>query len=134
MKEGKNSKNKYAKAFPHQIKLYIPNYFIHTFSELQEILRREGSTVSEWFRREAERYVNLHRPGNPQQQIERYISHKRPFFAREKCSLKPCGRTSVAVAEYKGGMKYYVCAVHLQKIRESKDWKIIHEWKEEEKE
>lgn len=106
--------------------IYLPETFQPTYSKLKKILRREGTSISEWFRKQAEEYVRRHDPGNPQQILERFVKHRRPYFAPAKCSLKPCGREAVVVAEWKDGRRYYVCSVHLETVvKRSKDWRII---------
>jgi len=53
--------------------LYVPDHFHHILYRLEEILDREGTSVSKWFREQAETYVNVHWPGNPQTPITKYV-------------------------------------------------------------
>lgn len=56
--------------------IYIPRGFEPTMDKLEELLRRESLSLSEWFRREADRYVSEHSPGNPQLPIWAYSDEK----------------------------------------------------------
>lgn len=130
MSEENNNNNKQnidVHAYTHnRITLYYSETFQPIYSKLKKILTREGTSISEWFRKQAEEYVRRHDPGNPQQILERFVKHGRPYFAPAKCSLKPCGREAVVVAEWKDGVRYYVCKTHLETVvKRSKDWRII---------
>lgn len=63
---------------------YVPEEFEIILKELKEILKREGKSLSEWIRENAERYVAVHAHGNPQLRIDKFmtVSEKVCFFCR----------------------------------------------------
>lgn len=69
-------------------RFYIPKNFEITFHKLEEILTREGKSVSEWIREQAEPYVRLHEPGNPQQTLPTIMKLGKAYRA-DSCAV--CG-------------------------------------------
>jgi hypothetical protein len=64
---------------------YVPEEFEITLKELKEILKREGKSLSEWIRENAERYVAVHAHGNPQLRIDKFtgeVKEKVCFFCQ----------------------------------------------------
>lgn len=94
-------------------RFYIPNDFEITFQKLLGILKRENKSVSKWIRENAENYVRLHEPGNPQQTLTRILKHGSAYKAPLQC---PCGR----LAEYEfnaENVHMKVCSVCLQSLK-----------------
>ena len=59
-----------------------------TITKLAEILEREGKSVSQWILDNAESYVRLHEPGNPQQTLTYIIKNGKPYRARTPSDCK----------------------------------------------
>lgn len=85
------------KKYPWQLKIYVPHSFEHTAQKLIEILDREGSSMSEWFREQAEAYVSIHWPGNPQLPLTKFTGEPVKadpfgcgFFMAERGNLVRC--------------------------------------------
>jgi hypothetical protein len=105
---------------------YLGEPYRETWQEFRAICIREGTTASKKIINFITQYVQDHDEGNPQQKIGRYVEEGKPYFAPAKCSLNPCGRDAVVVAEWKDGTRYFICSVHLRnRIRRNKGWKII---------
>lgn len=104
--------NKTPKAFPNQVKLYIPEYASHTFLKLREILRREGTSISKWFRKEAEAYVNLHWPGNPQRPLTVFTEPQEPAI----CETRSCDRNAAFEVHFSNKTKK-LCALCLAEVK-----------------
>jgi len=112
----------------HVFQLYIPDEFQPTLSKFIETLEREGCSVSRWFREQAEQYVNLHSPGNPQQTLDRIIEIGKPCIAPQPCSFVRCRSGSVAIGLYKrDGKRYHLCNRHLHLAESSPNWIIERE-------
>jgi hypothetical protein len=78
---------------------------------LKQILYREGRKLSQWVREEAEHYVMLHEPGNPQQKLTTVLALGHPYRA-ESCSQ--CGGKPYARA-VKSGITILLCKEHFFK-------------------
>lgn len=61
--------------------------------KLKAILKREGSSLSEWFRKRARVYVPMHDPGNPQLRIDNICG----IEGKAICSLSSCHEDAVYV-------------------------------------
>jgi hypothetical protein len=114
-------------------RFYVPKDFEQTMKELDKILNREGSNISRWIRSQAQKYVNLHSPGNPQQTIQRFVEGKKAYIASDPCFFN-CGRPSQFLASYgKEDKLYKVCKVHancisknmLQRNFQFLRWRIV---------
>jgi len=70
---------------------YITPGRIETYQKLEEILKREAKSFSDWIFPYAEEYVRLHEPGNPQQRIDVIAELGKPYRANAcfECGAKP---------------------------------------------
>ena len=103
-------------------RFYVPPEFEHSLKKMEEILHREGSSLSKWIRQQIDEYVRAHEPGNPQQLIPRYVEHGKPYIAPGKCVY--CPRPGVTTGVYEGGKTYRLCEAHAQQFRRDGRWKI----------
>jgi hypothetical protein len=96
-----------------QGRFYIPSEYQLLFKKLQDILQREGSNLSEWIRSQAEPYVRLHEPGNPQQRLDIILINKESYKAPKFCGFKGCNREAFGFGVFKStSKKYPLCRVH----------------------
>jgi len=109
-------------------RFYIPSSFENTFDLLQTILKREGSNFSRWVRDNAESYVRLHEPGNPQQRLDTILRLGKAYHAPSRiCGFKDCMRDSVTVGVFvQNGKEYGLCKKHLTEAKDCKgSWKFL---------
>ena len=92
---GLNNNSSTSKRRRTKLTLYIPLEYEVLVDKLEEIVRREGKSISRLFLDWAERYVRLHSPGNPQQTLDTIIKEEKPYRAPAQCEV--CG----ALATYK---------------------------------
>ncbi|RLC33574.1 hypothetical protein DRH14_04640 [Candidatus Shapirobacteria bacterium] len=79
-----------------KLTLYVPSEFAGVIDKLEEIVKREGKSISRLFLDWAERYVRLHSPGNPQQTLDTIIKQGKPYRAPKQCII--CGRPATRKA------------------------------------
>lgn len=109
-------------------RFYVPASFENTFNLLQTILKREHSNFSQWVRDNAESYVRLHEPGNPQQRLDMILRLGKAYHAPSRiCGFKDCLRDSVAVGVFiQNGKGYGLCKKHLQEAKDcGRSWKFL---------
>jgi hypothetical protein len=110
-------------------RFYIPVSFENTFDLLQTILKREGSNFSRWVRDNAESYVRLHEPGNPQQRLDTILKLGKAYHAPSPiCGFKDCMRDVVAVAIFlQTDKEYGLCEKHKKEAEElgRKVWRFL---------
>ena len=93
-------------------RFYIPQYFQTKMILLEDILQREGISLSAWFRRQAEEYVRLHEPGNPQQRIDTIIKLGKAYRAVPLCE---CGVKATRRVVTTRNATLYCCSLHMPK-------------------
>ena len=93
-------------------RFYIPQHLEITFTRLEAILKREGSSVSRWIQRNAVDYVRLHEPGNPQQRIDTIIKLGKAYRAVPLCS---CGLKATRRVVTTRNTTVYCCSLHMPK-------------------
>ena len=104
---------------------YVPLEKKRILEKLKEILKREGKSVSQFILEQIEAYVMLHEPGNPQQLLERYVTHSEPYVAPTKCGFRSCNEPCVAIAVHKKtGYELPVCKFHLGMVAQERGWRI----------
>jgi hypothetical protein len=117
-------------------RFYVPASFEHTFDLLQTILKREGSSLSRWVRDNAESYVRLHEPGNPQQRLDVIMKLGKAYHAPKPiCGFKDCFRDVAGVGVFvQNGKEYGLCERHLKEAKEQgpKVWRALS-WSERDK-
>lgn len=109
-------------------RFYIPASFENTFDLLQTILKREHSNFSQWVRDNAESYVRLHEPGNPQQRLDTILRLGKAYHAPSRiCGFKDCLRDSVTVGVFvQNGKEYGLCHKHLAEAKDCpRSWKFL---------
>jgi len=92
---GKRRTFKQGKKYP-ILRIYVYPECWQIHDKLQEICRREGTSISQLFWKWAERYVRLHSPGNPQQTLDRILKEGKPYRAPKQCII--CGRPATRKA------------------------------------
>src|SRR4030043_317351 len=97
-------------------RFYIPASFENTLDMLQNILKRENSNLSQWIRDNAESYVRVHEPGNPQQRLDTIMALGKAYHSPSKiCGFKDCLRDVVKVGIFLQTKKEYgLCKKHLK--------------------
>ncbi len=108
--------------------LYVNQKNRLLYGTLKEILRREKRSFSSWVLENAESYVRLHEPGNPQQRLDTIIKLGKAYHAPSKiCGYKDCLRNAVAVGFYIPKKEEYgLCQKHLKEARANpKVWKVL---------
>ncbi len=105
-----------------KITLYIPpDKKQLLIPKAKKILEREGSSISEFFVKRLESYVNLHDEGNPQQTLTRTLKDE-PVYVAPKCFV--CGAEAVGFVEnLKLHRNYPACEKHVKACLESGKWK-----------
>jgi len=109
-------------------RFYVPASFENTFNLLQTILKREHSNFSQWVRDNAESYVRLHEPGNPQQRLDMILRLGKAYHAPSRiCGFKDCLRDSIAVGIFiQNGKEYGLCEKHLEEAKDcGGSWKFL---------
>src|SRR5271157_614715 len=109
-------------------RFYVPELEESMITALQEILKREGKSLSKWIRDNAEPYVRLHTPGNPQQRLDTILKLGKAYHANAPiCGFKDCLRESVALGLFiPENKKVHVCAFHLGAIEDNRrNWQIL---------
>lgn len=94
-------------------RFYVPESQEPMIADLQEILATEGKSLSQWIRDNAEPYVRLHKPGNPQTHLDITLKLGRSYRANGclDCGGKPSYQVQI------NGVKAFMCTVHFQKAR-----------------
>lgn len=95
-----------------RLTLYVPENLIPTFRQLQDILKREGSSLSKWVRQNAISYVRLHEPGNPQQRIDVILKNGQAYKALPLCS---CGALATRKVHLTSNESVFCCSRHMPK-------------------
>jgi hypothetical protein len=111
-------------------RFYVPDAFEDTFKTFEEILAREKKSLSSWLRDNAEHYVRLHEPGNPQQRIDIIMKLGKAYHAESPiCGFKDCLRDSVGIGLFLPQKKTYnVCALHMGQVEnDSVNWKVLED-------
>jgi len=81
-------------------RFYVPESFERILSQMEEILKREGSNLSKWIRQTIAEYVRQHEPGNPQQRLERYKDKDaKAYVAPKTCGF--CHRDATELLRFK---------------------------------
>jgi len=91
---------------PKERRFYCPPQWEKILDELEKILKREGKSLSSWIRENAVSYVELHRPGNPQQRLD-IISEVGHAYRAESCCI--CAKTAEVQAFTKRGLNLLYC-------------------------
>ena len=68
-----------------QKRFYVPPEWEEVLKKLEEIVKRENRTFSEWVREAANSYVRLHEPGNPQQLLTTIMEIGHAYRANSCC-------------------------------------------------
>jgi hypothetical protein len=89
----------------------------------KEICNREGKSVSDQGLFLLRPFINLHRPGNNQQLIEKILRDGKPYVAPKTCGFctKPCVGLIVNVSS---GKEKPACRGHLGSAVQSGKWRI----------
>lgn len=106
-----------------QKRFYVPPEWESILKELEEILDREHKSFSQWVRDLARSYVDLHRPGNPQQRLDtimdlgkaynckiiRLCQH--PVFLRQRveCAFEACPLIARKNLLFSSDKEMYTC-------------------------
>jgi len=85
---------------------YVPPDWEKILEDLEEILKREHKTFSQWVRDQVKPYVELHRPGNPQQRIDTIMRIGHAYRA-ESCCI--CAKQAEVQAFTKQGLTLLYC-------------------------
>jgi hypothetical protein len=97
-----------------------------TIKEAKEILKREGSSLSEFINEKIAEYVRLHRCGNPQQRIDIIMFNKSAYKAPKFCEIRGCSGQATGFGVYqKTGKKYALCKAHFKMYGTLDSWKIL---------
>ena len=90
-----------------------------------EILKREGSSLSEFFNDSIAEYVRLHDKGNPQQRIDVVLFDKKAYEAPKFCGIRGCNGQATGFGVYLlTDKKYALCKAHYKLYGESQGWRI----------
>jgi len=109
-------------------RIYVPAEFEPTMETLKEILKREGRSISGWIRDNADQYVRLHEPGNPQQRLDTILKLGKAYHAPGPiCGFKNCLRDGVAVGIFLPTKKpFHICSIHLTTAEaDHRNWNIL---------
>jgi len=102
-------------------RFYVPEEFEQTLKTLEAILKREGKSLSAWFRDQAQEYVTRHESGNPQTRLDRSLDASRvPLCSR-------CGDPATRVY-FTSGAHFFTCDAHKVSARSSpaiKGWRQL---------
>jgi hypothetical protein len=79
-----------------QITFYVPLGSEVLYEKLEEVLKREGKSLSAWIRDQAVNYVRIHEKGNPQLPLGPFVGSG---TLPQPVALKPC---EYRTHEYKG--------------------------------
>ncbi len=109
-------------------RFYVPDRYQILFEKLEAILKREESSLSEWIRDQAEPYVRLHEPGNPQQRLDIILIDKKSYKAPKFCGYRRCNREAVGFGVFlETGEKYPLCKMHFHLAKtDRKMWRVEH--------
>ena len=81
-------------------RFYVPESFQRILEKMEEILKREGTSLSKWIRQTIAEYVRTHEPGNPQQRMDRYKDlDAKPYIAPKGCGF--CHEAATGVLRFK---------------------------------
>jgi hypothetical protein len=112
-----------------KVTLYVPVAKQRLVSNIKDILKREGSSVSRFMIEKFEEYYRLHEPGNPQQRLDTIMKLGKAYHAPKPiCGFKHCLRDIVGVGVYlPNGKEYGLCTIHLDEAKElgPKVWRIL---------
>jgi len=77
---------------------------------------------------QAERYVILHEPGNPQQLLSHFLEDNTPYVAPKICGFgsrnNPCNKPAIAIAIHESGYKMLVCEKHMKELESEPKWRV----------
>jgi len=110
------------------IQVYVNKNKRSTYKVLLSILQREGKSFSAWVFDNAETYVRLHEPGNPQQRLDTILKTGKAFHSPSRiCGFKDCMRDAIGVALYlPRNEEFGYCSKHSQDIKEHIEfWKVL---------
>jgi len=114
---GLNNNSSNSKRRRTKLTLYIPLEYEVLVDKLEEIVKREGKSISRLFLDWAERYVRLHSPGNPQQTLDRILKEEKPYRAPAQC--ESCGAIATHKALLLDNQYHLLCEKHFrQQLRE----------------
>ena len=106
----------------------IPYPSLDDLSQVLLVLRREGKTISKFFLEQAEHYVILHEPGNPQQLLSHFLEDNPPHVAPKICGFgsrnNPCNKPAIAIAIHESGYKMLVCEKHMKELESEPKWRV----------
>ena len=111
-------------------RFYVPEASEDTIYDLKAILKREGSSLSKWIRDNAEHYVRLHEPGNPQQRLDTILKLGKAYHADGPiCGFKDCLRNAIAVGVFLPDKKtLHLCTIHLRAVQDDhRNWNILQD-------
>jgi len=112
------------KTYKDKLMIYVPPQKKTVYQKLREILKREGRSISNFFLEQAETYVRLHEPGNPQQTLPEIMKRKKAYVAPKKCGFINCERECAAVAVHESGYEMPVCSYHMHALSDEPKWRI----------
>jgi len=110
------------------VQVYVNRAGSLLYENLKAILKREKKSFSSWVLENAESYVRLHEPGNPQQRLDTILRLGKAYHAPSRiCGFKDCLRDSVAVGVFiQNGKGYGLCKKHLQEAKDcGRSWKFL---------
>ena len=117
-------KSKYPK-----LQLYVPLAKRPLIEDVKGLLRREGSSLSEFMIDKFEEYYRLHAPGNPQQRLDTIMKLGKAYHAPKPiCGVRDCFRDVIGVGIYlPTGKEYGLCKPHFDEARElgQKVWRLL---------
>ena len=110
------------------VQVYVNRAGSLLYENLKVILKREKKSFSSWVLENAESYVRLHEPGNPQQRLDMIMRLGKAYHAPSRiCGFKDCMRDSVTVGVFlQNGKEYGLCKKHLQEAKDcGRSWKFL---------
>ena len=110
------------------VQVYVNRTSSLLYENLKSILKREKKSFSSWVLENAESYVRLHEPGNPQQRLDTILRLGKAYHAPSRvCGFKDCLRDAVAVGVFiQNGKEYGLCKKHLKEAKDcGKSWNFL---------
>jgi len=110
------------------VQVYVNRAGSLLYENLKAILKREKKSFSSWVLENAESYVRLHEPGNPQQRLDTILRLGKAYHAPSRvCGFKDCLRDAVAVGVFiQNGKEYGLCKKHLKEAKDcGKSWNFL---------
>ena len=93
--------------------IYVPDELQSVWTAYQEIVKREGKTVSEAIVEYVCEYTRMHAPGNPQQRLDTIMDLGRAYRS-DQCNM--CERKPVFKA-FLGKKSVLLCEEHFEQKR-----------------